>query len=46
MHDINNSINFIIKNKTSTILKTLIDINTIIVNINEQIERLINKIDD
>jgi hypothetical protein len=47
IHDINNSIDFIIKNKAFTILKTLIDINTINININEWIKRLIvDKTDD
>jgi hypothetical protein len=44
-HDINNSIDFMIKNKTFTILKTLIDFNTINMNINEWIKRS-NKIND
>jgi hypothetical protein len=47
IHNINNSIDFMIKSKAFTILKTLIDINTINININEWIERLIiDKIDD
>jgi hypothetical protein len=47
IHDINNSIDFMIKNKAFTILKTLIDINTINININEWIERsIIDKTDD
>jgi hypothetical protein len=47
IHDINNSIDFMIKSKAFTILKTLIDINTINMNINEWIERLIiDKTDD
>jgi hypothetical protein len=47
IHDINNSIDFIIKSKAFTILKTLIDINTINMNINEWIERsFIDKTDD
>ncbi len=47
IHDINNSIDFMIKSKGFTILKTLIDINTINMNINEWIERsIIDKTDD
>ncbi len=47
IHDINNSIDFMIKSKAFTILKTLIDINTINMNINEWIEwSIIDKIDD
>jgi hypothetical protein len=45
IHDINNSIDFMIKSKTFTILKTLIDINTINMNIIEWVERSINKTD-
>jgi hypothetical protein len=39
IHEIINSIDFMIKSKTFSILKTLIDINTINMNINEWIER-------
>ncbi len=47
IHDINNSIDFMIKSKAFTILKTLIDINTINMNISEWVERsIIDKIDD
>jgi hypothetical protein len=47
IHDINNSIDFIIKSKAFTTLKTLIDINTINMNISEWIERsIIDKTDD
>jgi hypothetical protein len=46
IHEINNSIDFMIKNKTSTTLKTLIDINTINMNIIEWVERSTNKTDD
>jgi hypothetical protein len=47
IHDINNSIDFMIKSKAFTILKTLIDINTINMNINKWVERsIIDKIDD
>jgi hypothetical protein len=47
IHDINNSIDFMIKSKAFTTLKTLIDINTINMNISEWIERLIiDKTDD
>jgi hypothetical protein len=47
IHDINNSIDFMIKSKAFTILKTLIDINMINMNINEWIKRsIIDKIDD
>ncbi len=35
IHDINNSIDFMIKSKTFSILKTLIDFNTINMNVNE-----------
>jgi hypothetical protein len=45
IHEINNSIDSMIKSKAFSILKTLIDINTINMNINEWIERSINKID-
>jgi hypothetical protein len=45
IHEINNSIDSMIKNKAFSILKTLIDINTINKNINEWIEWLTNKID-
>jgi hypothetical protein len=45
IHEINNSINSMIKNKAFSILKTLIDINTINININEWIKRSANKID-
>jgi hypothetical protein len=45
IHEINNSINSMIKNKAFSILKTLIDINTINMNINEWIKWSINKID-
>jgi uncharacterized protein YsxB (DUF464 family) len=45
IHEINNLIDFMIKIKTFSILKTLIDINTINMNINEWIKWLINKID-
>jgi hypothetical protein len=43
IHEVNNSIDFIIKIKMFLILKTLIDINTIIMNINEWIEWSANK---
>ncbi len=46
IHDINNSIDFMIKNKTFSILKTLIDINTFNMNINKWIERLITDKND
>jgi hypothetical protein len=47
IHDINNSIDFMIKSKAFTILKTLIDINTINMNISEWVERsIIDKTDD
>jgi hypothetical protein len=47
IHDINNSIDFMIKSKAFTTLKTLIDINTINMNINEWVERsIIDKTDD
>ncbi len=47
IYEINNSIDFMIKNKTFSILKTLIYFNTINMNINEWIERLfINKNND
>jgi hypothetical protein len=45
-YDINNLIDFMIKKKTFSILKMLIDINMINININEWIERLTNKADD
>jgi hypothetical protein len=45
IHEVNYSIDFMIKSKAFSILKTLIDINTINTNINEWIERSINKID-
>jgi hypothetical protein len=45
IHEVNNSIDSMIKSKLSSTLKTLIDINTINMNINEWIERSINKID-
>ncbi len=45
IHDVNNSIDFMIKSKAFTILKTLIDINTINMNIIEWIERSANKTD-
>jgi hypothetical protein len=45
IHEINNSIDSMIKIKAFSILKTLIDINTINMNINEWIERSTNKID-
>jgi hypothetical protein len=45
IHEVNNSIDFMIKSKTSTTLKTLIDINTINLNISEWVERS-NKTDD
>jgi hypothetical protein len=45
LHEINNSINFMIKNKVFSILKTLIDINTINMNTSEWIKRSANKID-
>ncbi len=46
IHEINNSTDFMIKSKTSTTLKTLIDINTINMNIIEWVERSTNKTDD
>ncbi len=45
IHEINNLIDFMIKIKTFSTLKTFIDINTINMNINEWVERLINKTD-
>jgi hypothetical protein len=45
IHEINNSIDSMIKSKAFSILKTLIDINTINMNINEWIEWSANKID-
>jgi hypothetical protein len=45
IHEINNSIDSMIKSKAFSILKTLIDINTINMNINEWIKRSTNKID-
>jgi hypothetical protein len=45
IHEVNNSIDSMIKSKTSSILKTLIDINTINMNINEWIKRSTDKID-
>jgi hypothetical protein len=41
IHDINNLVDFMIKSKAFTTLKTLIDINTINMNISEWIERFI-----
>jgi hypothetical protein len=47
IHDINNSIDFMIKSKAFTTLKTLININTINMNISEWIKRsIIDKTDD
>jgi hypothetical protein len=46
IHEINNSIDFMIKIKTFSILKTLIDINTINMNINEWVERSTDKINN
>ncbi len=46
IHEINNSINSMIKSKISSILKTLIDINTINMNISEWIKRSTDKIDN
>ncbi len=47
IHDINNSIDFMIKSKAFTTLKMLIDINTINMNISEWVERsIIDKTDD
>jgi hypothetical protein len=45
IHEINNSIDSMIKSKAFSILKTLIDINTINMNISEWIERSADKID-
>jgi hypothetical protein len=45
IHEVNNSINFMIKIKTFSILKTLIDINMINMNINEWVAWSKNKID-
>ncbi len=45
IHEVNNSTNFMIKIKTFSILKTLIDINTINMNTSEWIERSANKTD-
>jgi hypothetical protein len=44
IHEINNSIDFMIKSKAFSILKTLIDINTINMNTSEWIEWSTNKI--
>jgi hypothetical protein len=48
IHDINNSIDFMIKSKTSMTLKTLININTINLNISKWVKKSINtdKTDD
>ncbi len=46
VHEINNSIDSMFKNKAFSTLKTLIVINTINMNINEWIKRSINKIDN
>jgi hypothetical protein len=45
IHEVNNSIDLMIKSKASSTLKTLIDINTIDTNINEWVERSADKID-
>jgi hypothetical protein len=45
IHEVNNSIDSMIKNKAFSTLKTLIDINTINININEWIKRSVDKID-
>jgi hypothetical protein len=45
IHEVNNSIDSMIKSKAFSILKTLIGINTINMNINEWIERSADKID-
>jgi hypothetical protein len=45
IHEVNNSIDSMIKSKASSILKTLIDINTINMIISEWVERSANKID-
>jgi hypothetical protein len=45
IHEINNSIDSMIKSKAFTILKTLIDINTINMNTSEWVEWSANKID-
>ncbi len=45
IHEVNNSIDSMIKSKAFLTLKTLIDINTINMNTNEWIERSANKID-
>jgi hypothetical protein len=46
IHEVNNSIDFMIKSKASLILKTLIDFNTINMNINEWVKWLTNKTDN
>jgi hypothetical protein len=45
IHEVNNSIDFMMKSKTFSTLKTLIDINTINMNTSKWIKRLANKID-
>jgi hypothetical protein len=45
IHEINNSIDSMIKSKASSILKTLININTINMNINEWVKQSADKID-
>ncbi len=45
IHEVNNSIDFMIKIKTCSILKTLIDINKINMNTNEWVQRSVYKID-
>jgi hypothetical protein len=45
IHEVNNSIDFMIKSKASSTLKTLIDINTINMNTNEWVKRSTNKTD-